>query len=180
MKVDNRQKLLLIVTGIVLAVLVGDKLIYTPLSNWWDAREKKIAELSDHVKEGHDLIKREDSYHSRWQEMRANALPKDESLAQERLISALNDWAVESGVELNGTTPQWKAGQTDNYRTLECRVDVSGNLWTLTKFIYNVEQGPMGIKVQSADFQSRDNTGRLLNLGLQVSALVLDLQEKRN
>ena len=35
-------------------------------------------------------------------------------------------------------TPQWKS-DSDDYMTLVCRVDASGTLWRLSRFIYDLE-----------------------------------------
>jgi len=43
----------------------------------------------------------------------------------------------------------------------------------LSRFIYDVEKGPLGLKLESVDLTSRDNTGKQLSLGLQISGLVL-------
>ena len=177
MKTDKRQRTLLIVTGLVLAFFVGDKLVYTPLTNLWNSRQRERTELQQQIKEGRDLIDREDQLRAQWRMMRTNALPRNESLAQEQLLKALEDWATESNVSINGTAPQWKS-EDDDHRTLVCRVDASGSLWQLCRFIYHIENGPMGLKLDSVDITSRDNTGQLLALGLQVNALVLTPQNQ--
>ena len=178
MKTDNRQKLLLILTGIVAAFFIGDKLVYSPLVKLWHTRNQEIAKLRTDVKDGTDLIRREQFTRARWDDMRTNSLANTQHVAQEQMLRALQDWAQESGASLNGMTPQWKAGETDDYKTLVCRVDVSGKIWVLTKFIYDIEQGPMGLKLESADLSSKDNLGQELTMGLQVSGLVLNSQAK--
>jgi hypothetical protein len=175
MKTDNRQKLLIVLTGIVLAFFVGDKLVYAPLVKFWKAREVELSKLRTQVKDGTALIKREDVVRGRWDEMRGNTLPNNQSQAQERVLKALQDWAQESNVSLNGTNPQWK-NDSDEYRTLICRVDATGSVWQLSRFIYHIEKGPMGLKLESVDISSRDNTGQQLALGLQISGLVLTPQ----
>jgi hypothetical protein len=114
--------------------------------------------------------------------MRTNTLPNNPSLAQERVLKAFQEWAQESGVSINAITPQWKSDSED-YKTLVCRVDASGTLWMLSRFVYDIENasspnnksslGPLGLKLESVDFSSKDNTGRQLSLGLQISGLVL-------
>jgi Tfp pilus assembly protein PilO len=176
MKTDNRQRLLIIVTGVVLAFFVGDKLVYSPLAKWWKVRGQEIAKLRADVNDGAARIKRETVIRERWDEMRRNTLPNNPSQAQERLIKALQDWAQESNVSLNGTNPQWK-NDAEDYRTLVYRVDATGSLWQLCRFIYHIEKGPMGLKLESVDItSSRDNTGQQLALGLQLSGLVLTPQ----
>jgi hypothetical protein len=172
MKTDNRQKLLYILTAAVVALFAGDRLVYTPLSKLWDRRALDIRTLRSNITEAKALIKQEQSYQRRWSEMRTNALPDNQSVAFEQVSKAFHDWAEESSVTLRGVAPQWK-NDTEDHKTVVCRVDAQGTLWMLARFIYDIEKDPMGLKVESVDFSSRDNTGQDLSLGLQVSGLVL-------
>ena len=68
--------------------------------------------------------------------------------------------------------PQWKNDST-NYLTLNCRVEASGDLGTLSQFLYEIEKGPMALKLESVEFSAHDDTGQQLTLGLQISGLAL-------
>lgn len=173
MKTGNRQQLLLIVTLVAVGLFVGDKLVYTPLLNLWRARGQEIRNLNRQISRGNALIKSEEAIRGQWSGMRTNTLPDNQSRALERISQSFHDWAEESGVSLNGVTPQWKS-DTDDYKTVVCRVDASGTLWMLSRFIYDIENDPLGLKLESLDFSSRDNTGQQITLGLQVSGLVLN------
>lgn len=177
MKIENRQQLLIVLTLAVLAIFVGDKLIFTPLTHLWSARAKEIKKLRQDISDGSSLVRREQFIRTQWDEMRTNTLPQNPSLAQEQVLQAFVNWAQESGATLNGMTPQWKSDSED-YRTLVCRVDAAGSLWTLSRFLYDVEKGPMALKVESVDLSSKDNTGQALALSLQVSGLVLNSSGK--
>jgi hypothetical protein len=177
MKTDNRQKLLIIIVAALIGLFVADRLIYAPLVRLWQSRQAEIKRLRTQVVEGSALVKRESLIRERWGNMRSNTLPNNPSLAQEQVLKAFQDWAQESGVSLNAISPQWKS-DSDDFKTLVCRVDASGTLWMLSRFIYNVEKGPMGLKLDSVDFNSRDNTGTQLSLGLQISGLVLTPQQE--
>ena len=172
MKIDNRQQLLVIAALTVVGLFAADRLLLTPLTSLWSKRSKEIASLRTQVFEGNSLKRRSQAIHGRWDEMRANALTNNPSLAQEQVLKAFVNWAQESGVSLNGISPQWK-NDSETYKTLACRVDASGTLWTLSRFLYDVEQGPMALKVESLELGSHDNGGQQLTLGLQVSGLVL-------
>ena len=177
MKIDNRQQFLVVLTLVVVALFAGDKLVFTPLTHLWTGRAKEIARLRTQVVEGAALIKREQAVRSRWEQMQANTLPNNQSLAQEQVLKALVNWSQESGASLSGTAPQWK-NDAPEYKTLACRVDASGSLWTLSRFLYNIEKGPMALKLESVDLSSHDNNGQQLTLNLQVSGLVLTPQGK--
>ena len=177
MKIENRQQMLLIVTLSMVALFAADKIIYSPLSSAWTSRSQAIAKLRTQVAGGSTLIRREQADRGRWEAMRTNALPDNPSLAQEQLLKAFESWSQESGVSINAITPQWK-NDADDFKTLVCRVDASGTLWTLSRFIYDIEKDPLALKLESMDISSRDNTGQQLTLGLQVSGLVLAQQSK--
>ena len=177
MKPADRQKLLIVLVAVLAGVLIGDRLIYTPLTNLWQSRQQEIKRLRTPVTEGSALLRRESVIRDRWDNMRTNTLPNNQSLAQEQMLKAFQNWAQESGVSLNALTPQWKS-DSDDYQTLVCRVDASGTLWMLSRFLYDIEKGPLGLKLESVDVSSRDNTGQQLSLGLQVSGLVLTPQGK--
>ena len=172
MKTDNRQQLLLVVTIAIAALFIGDKVLFTPLTRWWQSRAKEIKTLQEQVKNGDSYKRRATWLRNRWDEMQKNTLPNNSSLAPEQVFKSLQEWAQESGSSLNATTPQWKS-DSDDYKTLVYRVDASGSLWQISRFLYDVEKGPIALKIESLDLSSSDNTGQTLKLGLTLSALVL-------
>jgi hypothetical protein len=90
-----------------------------------------------------------------------------------QLGTGLNNWAQKSGIQIDNIAPNWKPGSDASFKTLECRVDVSGSIDRLTQFMYELETDPLALKVQSVEMTSKDNTGSVIALGVQVSGLVL-------
>jgi Tfp pilus assembly protein PilO len=172
MKIENRQKFLLIVTIAVVALWLGDLLLFEPLGKWWKTRSQNIVQLQKDVKHGKSLLLNESGIRSHWDEMRTNTLPANTSLAEQQLLRAFDGWSQESGATVTGITPQWK-NDTTNYLTLNCRVEATGDLGTLSRFVYDIEKGPLGLKLDSVEFSTHDNFGQQLTLGLQVSGLAL-------
>ena len=172
MKIESRQQLLIMLTAIAFALLVGDDLIYEPLSKLWSARAAEIKNLREQVKEGNGLIRRESAIRDRWKNYRENALPANTSQAAQQVINALDNWSRASGAEVTSIMPQWKNDST-NYMTYNCHVQASGTLSTLSQFIYQIEKGPMALKLDSLQLDSRDDAGQQLSLDLQISGLSL-------
>jgi Tfp pilus assembly protein PilO len=139
---------------------------------WWKTRKRKTSSSCGHVKHGQSLILNERGIRSHWDEMRTNALPANTSLAEQQLLRSFDGWSQESGATVTGIMPQWK-NDTTNYLTLNCRVEATGDLGTLSRFVYDIEKGPLGLKLDSVEFSTHDNFGQQLTLGLQVSGLAL-------
>ncbi len=178
MQIKNRQQMLILAALAGLALLVGDSLIFSPLGKAWKARSEKIAELRQQVEKGERLLKHEESYRTNWAQMQTNTLPHNPSLAEQQVLQAFDKWSQDSRISVNSITPQWKR-DSDDFTTLQCRVDASGTVGTLSRFLFNIEQDPMALKIESVEITARDKEGAQLSLGLQISGLVLNLPEEK-
>ena len=172
MKIETRQQFLVVLTIAVAALFVGERLIYEPLANWWSARSQNVATLRKQVSDGKMLLQREQAIRSRWAQMRTNTLPADTSLAEQQVLKAFDNWSQESNASITGITPQWNDDAT-NYVTVDCRVEATGDLNALSRFLYDIEQSPMALKLESVEVGARDETGQQFTLGLQINGLAL-------
>jgi hypothetical protein len=171
-QIKNRQQMLLFLALGALVFFVGDHLIFTPLVEGWTARSKHINELKRDIQNGEMLLKRESYVRNRWSEMRTNTLSPNASVAQSQMFKAFDHWAQDSRMKIGSIKPQWK--HNDDVTTLECRASATGDIQSLSKFIYDAERDPLAVKVESVEITSRDNNGQQLSLVLQVSGLVLN------
>jgi Tfp pilus assembly protein PilO len=173
MKIKNRQQLLLILAAGVVGVFIADRIVFTPLTNAWKARSERITDLRNRVTKGESLLKLGQDYRARWSQMRTNTLPNTPSLAEQQLLKAVNGWAQESRITLTSESPQPKR-DADDYLTLQCRVEATGSLDAVTRFLYAIEHDPLAVRIDTVELSTRDTTGQQLNLGLQLSGLVLN------
>src|SRR5947207_5304186 len=176
--IKNRQQLLAAAAIAVVVLFAADKLLLGPLTASWKQRATRLAELRHQVAAGSNMIKREQALRSTWERMSTNTLPNNPSLAEQQVLKAFDRWSQESRISVTSISPQWKH-DSDDFITLQCRVEASGNLQTVSRFLYDIERDPMPLKLESVEISSRDNDGQQPALGLQVSGLVLTPQEQR-
>jgi hypothetical protein len=177
MKIENRQQLLMALAVAAVVLFAADQVVIEPMIGWWKTRAKTVAELRSQVTNGRRLIQREAGLRARWSQMRTNTLPDNPSLAEQQTLKAFDSWARESGADVTGITPQWNNDSPD-YLTLNCRLEAAGDLGTLSRFVYDLEKDPMALKLETVEFSTRDTTGQLLTLDLQISGLVLVSQSQ--
>jgi hypothetical protein len=173
MNISNRQQLLGIIAIVAVALLAGDRLVFSPLIRIWKARTERIADLKKSVAQGEQLLEREKPIRTRWEHMRTNTLSSEISIAENQVLKAFDRWSQDSRVGVNSIKPQRKQIE-DDYMTVECRVDAFGNLSALTRFLYEVERDPLAMKVEAVELTARDDGGQQLTLGLQVSGLLIN------
>ena len=177
MPIRNRQQVLVIAAVAAVALFAGDRLLISPLLKAWSGRTARIAELRKQLTQGNMLLQREQSIRRRWEDMVRNALPNNNSAAEQQVFKAIDAWAQNSGVAIAAITPQWKH-DSDDYMTFECRVDAAGDLGRLSRFLHSVERDPMALKLELVELGARDKEGQQLSLGLQLSGLVLTPSEQ--
>lgn len=169
----GRQRLLAIVAGGAVALLILDRVAITPLTALWQRHAAETAQLEKSIAAGASLIDREAQLRRTWTEMESGALPKDPAQAERDVISALDHWGRDSGIEIGTIKPQWKRGATERYSLLECRIDATGAYASLARFLYEVEKSPLALRLEALDLSARDDTGQKLALSLVVTGLRL-------
>ena len=179
MQIKDRQQFLTILAIVAVSLLALDKIVAPPLTKFWDGRAEKLKTLRNEVHDGEIIRHRKDFIRNRWTEIQASTLTNNTTLAEQQLFSGLNNWSQSSGVSIDGITPQWKQSSDPSYKTLECRVDASGSIDRLSRFLYDLERDPMALKLQTVELTARNNDGQLLTMGVQVSALVLTPKEQK-
>lgn len=174
-----RQKLLVIAAGAMVALFVLNSILIEPLTKTYQAHAAEIAKLKNDVARGRNAIARAKTTEKTWDDMKAQALPRDPAQAEQDVISAFDRWGRANNIELSSIRPQWKRGAKETYSLLECRVDASGTIPTLSRFIYEVEHSPLALRIDSVEMTSRDDYGQKLTLGLIVSGLRLAPLERK-
>ena len=173
MNLNQRQRILGILALTAVGLFMADKLILTPLTNSWKARSVRIAKLKEQVRDGGETLKRETALTDQWEHMKNHVFNAAKPEAESQMLKAFERWAQAGSVVVSSTRTQWREAE-DDYKTLECRADVSGSLTELTSFLYAIEHDALAVKVDSMELQSRDTEGSQLALVVQVSGLLLN------
>lgn len=176
MPTKNREKLLLIMVAVCVGLYLANYLIFTPLSDGWQARQKQIKELKATIQAGRSRIASANSIEGQWNRMATNTLSPNPTVTESQLYKAFQGWAQTNQVVLVAQRPQAKPPDDPNatYSTEEWHADVTGTLQQIFDFLAAVESSPMGLKVDAIELSSRDDRGTQLALGLTVSGLILN------
>lgn len=189
MNLTKRQHLLGVIAIVAVGFFVANKLVFEPLTEAWKNRSARITKLKAQVSEGLTLTdeKRAKAWREDWQRMSSNSLAwasiqtkpfaaaKPE--AESQMYKAFERWSQAGNVSVSSIRNQWKEAE-DDYKTLECRADVAGNLQSIAKFLYQIERDSLGVKVDSLELTTRNTEGSQLALVIQVSGLLLNPPKK--
>jgi len=181
MEIKNRQKTLLIIVVSIVGLMLAWSVILTPLKAAWDDRNKQIADLKKAVEGDKRLIRDRVKIVGRWEHMKNNVLPGNPTKAGSDILKAKDKWEQESGIKVDSFSPQVRTEEDPDSKevitTMACRVDATGNMRNLLRFLWAIESDPMGLRLEDVEISSKDNNGQQLTLGLTLSGLILDLPQ---
>lgn len=179
MKSLSRQRLLLISCGLLVGLLIFDRLLLGPALAHWRTRSSEIVTLERTLQTGRGVVESRERTEAAWHRLREGALPRDPSTAEQRLLSSLETWARAEGVELTGLRPRWRKASATDASLLECRLDASGSFPALVRLLGELEKSPLALRVESIELTSRDDSGQRLSLALSVTGLRFSPLEAR-
>jgi hypothetical protein len=101
MKIENRQQFLLMLTIVVVALSIGDLLVYEPLAKWWSSRSRKSSALrKGEATAGHCSARA--GIRSRWATCARTRCRPTRRWPSSRCSGRLTTGAQESGADHHG------------------------------------------------------------------------------
>ena len=58
-------------------------------------------------------------------------------------------------------------------------METAGNLGTLSRFLYDLERGPLALRLDSLELTARDKEGQQMTLSTEINGLALVQPEKK-
>ena len=174
---EKRQRLLTLAALVCIGVLVADKVVVPPLYGLWSARADRIGELRERLAQGELLLDREETMQERWRDMQARSLSHEAAVAENEVLTSVEQWARDGGLSMTGLKPRWTRGR-DGYRKLEVRASAQGNMAAVVRFLHGLETAPLAIRVEDVEIAARDDRGQNLSLDIRFSGLTLTEPEK--
>src|SRR5256885_1677046 len=110
MGVSKRERMIGIITGIVLAILVLDQFVFEKLLTHKHDLENDKATASQMLHDKNKLIHQAAEDKPRWQQMQRDGLLSDASRTETQIYNNLNAWAREAGVN---PPPALKSDRTE-------------------------------------------------------------------
>ena len=171
MRNNRRETLLKIAVGAVVGLFLLDRMILTPAFASWKEQGERLAKLREQVQRGRQLVAREKSLRTRWDEMLRTDMPEDISVAENEVFQAISRWTLDSHVNFTNLTPQRTGGE--GCETFECRASATGDQATLGRLLYEIETDPLPAHVEECELSTRDAKGTQLTMTMRFSFLRL-------
>jgi len=172
MNPNQRVRTLKIAAAAAVGLLIANAVLLEPALERWKDQSDRIVALRRDVAQGRQLLERATSIRQRWTGMQRSDLPEDVAGAETEVFKAVGRWGRDGRLTFTALNPQWRT-HDDGYATLECRANATGDQTGIARFLYELENDPLPIRLESCEISANDKEGRRLTLAVRFTAVRL-------
>jgi len=170
MDLKRREKLFLIIAIAVVAALVVDRYILSPVlkrrSDMKDRREMLRGELEQAL----STVQRWKILTPQWGQMTKDGLSEDPSVTEGVVLRYIKDFSLKNGVVIASIQPEHLPQET-KVREIEFLLSGTGSMNSITGFIYDMETAAIPLKVKTMQLGAADETGSQMTIQLKMSSI---------
>jgi len=176
MVLSKRERVIALLTLLVVGALVLDRFVVTPVLGRLDATSSQRQELLAQLNEAQGLFASRGKLERKWRTMVSDGLRSD-SEAESRVARALDEWSADTGLTVTSVKPE--RGASDKGLTeMAFVVAGKGRLDAVAQFLYMVETSSLPIKIKDMQLGSAGESGDSMSLQLRLSVLYLGSDQK--
>jgi hypothetical protein len=173
MVVSKRERMIGIITGLVLAVLVLDQFVFEKLLDQRRDLEGQKAVASQTLHDKNVLIRTSNEDKPKWEQMRRDGLLSDSSRTETQIYNNLNAWAREAGLN---PPPALKSDRTEkekDFYKLTLRATGTGGMAQISRFLWHIQTANIPVKITELTISSRKEGADDLSLTMSVATAYL-------
>ncbi len=167
MVLSKRELIIAAVTAIIVGLIVGNELVFTPIATKLQSLGKERMDLKNELAKADNLIDRQKRLKPEWDKLQKE-LP-DEATTQSKVSDALIQWSQKCGVQLNSVRPD--NGRSEKGLAEKLFVYTgTGTMSAVASFMWEIESSELPLKITSLQLSSSD-AGEKMQTTLTISAI---------
>lgn len=169
MVLTKRERVIALITGVVVAALIGNTFILDPMLGKLEQVENEKLLLLAEVNEAQDLFDRRRLREREWKTMLSDGMRSDAE-AESRIARVLDDWSEDARLVLSSVKPERVASEK-GLKEMTFSVVGTGSLEAVARFLWQVETTALPVKVKDMQLSAMSESGDSMSLQLRVSAI---------
>ena len=181
MLLSKRERFIGMVTVVLIGVMAFYWLIFMPLSDHISDLDKQIGHAQDELDDANMLLGKKRSLEQQWTAMSRNALLKDESAAESRILNNVREWAQDAGVTLSLLRPERAAERDgDFFYRITVRATGNGTMSQISRFLYHIQTTSSPVRISDLSISSRKEGADDLTASLALATIYLAPETDRS
>ncbi len=170
MVLSKRERYIAVVTLSVVAILIMDRLVLTPVRERRAAMEEETQQVLVDLERTRVLFARRKQLAPKWQTMLDAGLKSGPAEAESQVLHAIRNWSREAGLSLSSLRPE-RVKEKGKLREMTFMVSGTGRMSAVAGFIWRLESSQIPVRITEFQLGSRKEGTDDLSLQLRISAL---------
>jgi Tfp pilus assembly protein PilO len=175
MGLSKRERIIVLVTILVVGALVADRFVLAPIVNGLGELKAERQKSLGQVAKAKNLLQQKQQIEKK---KALSAGLRSDAEAESRVAKALDQWAEDARLTLTSVKPDRVAGGDKGLKEIIFVIAGKGELDAVAWFLYQVETSELPVKVKHMQLGSTSEAGDSMSLELRISTLYLAADEK--
>lgn len=177
MNLSKRERYAALAALLMVAVLLLDQYVLSPVLNKLETARTEKDRLAAELDQAEALFHRQRIQAERWQRMVESGMRRTPEAAESAMFHALREWSGQSGLAMSSLKPgkSQPVGESDMVE-LTFQLAGSGNMRSVARFLWSIENAAMPVKLQQVTIGSRRDGVDDLSLQIRLSSICLPPQ----
>ena len=172
---SKRERVIVLLTVIVVGSLLADKVVFTPALAKFRETENHKQTLLAQINEAQGLFERRRLLERKWKTMLSDGLQNDAE-AESRIVRALDKWSQEARLTVTNLKPE-RLASDKGLKEMTFVVVGRGRLDAMARFLWQIETAELPVKVKYIVLGASE-ADESMSLELSLSALYLSADQK--
>jgi Tfp pilus assembly protein PilO len=170
MMISGRERLIIVVAAVVVALLGLDRYVITPLLDYRDTLEAQKQGLLGQMDRATALLAHKREIGPKWREMTAGGLKRDPTEAEIQILHVVQDWAREAGLKLASMKPE-RLPEKRSLQEISFQGVGTGSMNAVARFLWRVETAKVPVRVKELQLGARKEGTDDLTLQVRLSTV---------
>ena len=170
MVLSKRERYITVATLSVVAILIMDRLVLTPVQERKAAMEEETRQAVVDLERTRVLFDRKKKLAPKWQAMLDAGLKSTPAEAESQVLHAIRNWSQEAGLSLSSLRPE-RIKKKDKLQEMTFMASGTGRMSSVAGFLWRLESSSIPIRITEVQLGSRKEGTDDLSLQLRISAL---------
>lgn len=172
MALTNRERLIMILAGLAIAILIADRYALSPIFEKRSQIRLLKQNLQAEVEQAQAVLQRRKLIKQRWEQMQQSGLSSDIQKIEGLLFRQLEESSYNSRFLLTSIQPErlLKEGQLGQ---IEFMVSGTGSMDAVTRFLWNIEMAEIPVKIDSLQLGANNENAAQMSLQMKLSSIYL-------
>ena len=170
MVLSKRERYIVTVTLVSVAILVFDRLVLTPVQQRKTAMEDESQRVLGGLERARALFARKRQLSPKWRQMLDAGLKSDPAEAESQVLHAVRNWSQEAGLSLSSLRPE-RLAQKGELREITFQASGTGPMSAVAGFLWRLESSSLPVRATELQLGTRKEGTDDLTVQLRLSAV---------